>query len=329
MSVPTTPLYANSTRLITETPKSPSSSNIFLFCLTLTLTLVVLVSSVYSLVSLVRIKNRTALSMLVASLCVDDLLCVAPASIFMVKQWTNHLLSQPLCTAAAFLYLFQGVSSNLKASLIIFYNFCTATKPANYETTKIPPKISWAIVSTWLVSLIISALPFCGWGAYSATSWGCLIDCTSSYVLFLFAFYSFCFCVLTVFSVPLTHQLLCSDNQEQLLYFNYRDFAKGYLTPNTPLGSNASSVSPDIPTGKTLNFNEKCVSSEAVYKRSLGDDRHCTGGMRGSRSMTVLYAQKRFSLILALTKVILWLPIMVKACSFILQYTVNKRQCVM
>ncbi|XP_075717640.1 putative G-protein coupled receptor 149 isoform X2 [Rhinoderma darwinii] len=311
MSVPTTLLYANSSRFGTETPKSPSTR--YLFCLTLTLTLIVLVSSIYSLVSLVRIKNRSALSMLVASLCVDDLLCVLPASIFMVKQWTNNPLSQPLCTAAAFLYLFQGVSSNLKASIIISYNFCTATKPANYETTKTPPKISWAIVGTWLVSLMISALPFCGWGAYSATSWGCLIDCTSSYVLFLFAFYSFCFCLLTVFSVPLTHQLLCSDNQEQRLYFNYRDIAKGYLTPNTPLGSNASSMSPDNPAAKTLkNFNENCVSSEAVHTRSLGDERHCTRGMRESRSLTVLYAQKRFSLILALTKVILWLPIMIQ-----------------
>ncbi|XP_040285888.1 probable G-protein coupled receptor 149 [Bufo bufo] len=312
MSVPTTLLFANSTRLSTETPKSPSASNRFLFCLTLTLTLIVLVSSLYSLVSLVRIKNRSALSMLVASLCVDDLLCVVPACIFMVKQWTNNLLFQPLCTATAFLYLFQGISSNLKACIIISYNFCMATKPANYETTKMPPKISWAIVSTWLVSLIISALPFCGWGAYSATSWGCLIDCTSSYVLFLFAFYSLCFCVLTVFSVPLTHQLLCSDNQERLLYFNYKDIAKGYLTPNTPLGSNTSSLSPDNPAGKTLkNFNENCVSSETVYKRSLGDQ-HCTSSMRGSRSLTVLYAQKRFSLILALTKVILWLPIMIQ-----------------
>ncbi|XP_056420971.1 probable G-protein coupled receptor 149 [Hyla sarda] len=313
MSVPTTLLYANNTRLDAETPKSASTSNIFLFCLTLTLTLIVLVSSLYSLVSLVRIKNRSALSMLVASLCVDDLLCVAPASMFMVKQWTNSLLSPPLCTAAAFLYLFQGVSSNLKASIIICYNFCTATRTANYETTKMPPKISWAIVSTWLVSLIISALPFCGWGAFSATSWGCLIDCTSSYVLFLFALYSFCFCVLTVFSVPLTHQLLCSDNKEQLLYFNYRDIAKGYLTPNTPLGSNASSMSPDNPAGKTLkNFNENSVSSEAMYKRSLGDDRHYTGGTRGGRSVTVLFAQKRFSLILALAKVTLWLPIMIQ-----------------
>ncbi|XP_073530857.1 probable G-protein coupled receptor 149 [Phyllobates terribilis] len=313
MSVPTTLLYANSTSTSTETPKSPATSNIFLFCLTLTLTLIVLVNSLYSLVSLVKIKNRSALSMLVASLCVDDFLCVVPASIFMVKQWTNNPLSHPLCTAAAFIYLFQGVSSNLKASIIISYNFCTVSKPANYETTRMPPKISWAIASSWLVSLTISAFPFCGWGAYSATSWGCLIDCTSSYVLFLFAFYSFCFCVLTVFSVPLTHQLLCSDNQEQLFYFSYRDIAKGYLTPNTPLGSNASSMSPDNLAGKTLkNFNETCVSSDAVYKKSVGDDRHCPSSMRGSRSVTVLYAQKRFSLILALAKVILWLPIMIQ-----------------
>ncbi|XP_063772178.1 probable G-protein coupled receptor 149 [Pseudophryne corroboree] len=313
MSVPTTPLYTNGTRFSTETPKSPSTSNAFLFCLTLTLTLIVLVSTVYSLVSLIRIKNRSALSVLVASLSVDDLLTVVPVSIFMLKQWTGDPLSQPLCTAAAFLYLFHGVSSNLKASVIISYNFCTSTKLSNYQTTKLAPKMPWTILSTWVVSLSISALPFFGWGAFNATTWGCLVDCTGSYVLFLFALYSVSFCVLTVFSVPLTHQLLCSDSQEQVLYLNYRDIAKGSLTPNTPLGSTASSVPPDNPAGKTLkNFNENCVSSEAVYKRSLGDDQHCSSSMGGSRSMTVLYAQKRFSLILALIKVILWLPIMIQ-----------------
>ncbi|XP_072264098.1 probable G-protein coupled receptor 149 isoform X2 [Pyxicephalus adspersus] len=308
MSV-TTILYSNSSRLTTEMPQS--TPNLFLFCLTLTLTLIIFVGSIYSLVSLVKIKRKTTLSVLVTSLSVDDFLSVVPVSIFMLKQWTNNPLSQPLCTAAAFIYLFQGVSSNLKASIIISYNFCTSVKVGEYKTEKISLKILWTVLSTWMVSSLISVLPFCGWGAFDATSWGCLVDCSSSYVLFLFALYSICFCVLTVFSVPLTHQLLCSDSQEQLLFLNYKDIAKGYLTPSTPLGSNDSSVSPDIPAGKTLkNFNEKCVSSEAVCKRSLGDDQH--GTLRGSRNMTILYAQKRFSLILALTKVFLWLPIMIQ-----------------
>ncbi|XP_068135373.1 probable G-protein coupled receptor 149 isoform X2 [Hyperolius riggenbachi] len=310
MSVPTTVLYTNGSKFITEVPKPQPSSNVFLFCLTLTLTLIVLVGSVYSLVSMLRLKSKTALSILVTSLSADDFLSVVPLSIFMLKQWTNDPLSQPLCTTAAFIYLFQGVSSHLKASIIISYNFCTSAKLRDHKSTEAPLKVLWAVLSTWLVSFSISILPFCGWGAFNATSWGCLIDCTSSYVLFLFAFYSVCFCVLTVFSVPLTHQLLCSDSQEQLLYFNYRDIGKGNLSPNTPLGSNASSMSPDNPAGKSLkNFNENCVSSEAVCKRSLGDDQH---SLRASRSMTVLYAQKRYSLILALTKVFLWLPIMIQ-----------------
>ncbi|KAM9315896.1 putative G-protein coupled receptor 149 [Gastrophryne carolinensis] len=313
MSVPTAVLYTNSSRFDTEMPKPKPTSNVFLFCLTLTLTLVVLAGSIYSLVSLLRTKSKSALSVLVISLSVDDFLSVISLSIFMLKQWTSNPLPQPLCTVAAFIYLFQGVSSNLKASVIVSYNFCASVRPGDSKTVTNPLKIQWAILSTWLVSLLISILPFCGWGAFIATSWGCLIDCTSSYVLFLFALYSICFCVLTVFSVPLTHQLLCSDSQEQLHYLNYKDIAKGYVTPSTPLGSNVSSLSPDNAAGKSFkNFNENCASSEAVCKRSLADDQHGTHILKGSRSMTVLYAQKRFSLILALSKVFLWLPIMIQ-----------------
>ncbi|XP_073482162.1 probable G-protein coupled receptor 149 isoform X3 [Aquarana catesbeiana] len=250
MSVATTVIYTNSSRFTTETPKPQSTPNVFLFCLTLTLTLIILAGSIYSLVSLLKIKSKSTLCVLVTSLSVDDFLSVVPASIFMLKQWTNHPLSQPLCTAAAFIYLFQGVSSNLKASIMISYNFCTSAKLGEYKTEKMPLKMFW---------------------------------------------------------------LLCSDSQEQLLYLNCKDIAKGYLTPSTPLGSNDSFMSPDNPASKTLkNFNENCVSSEAVCKRSLGDDQHGIHSLRGSRSMTVLYAQKRFSLILALTKVFLWLPIMIQ-----------------
>ncbi|XP_075426624.1 putative G-protein coupled receptor 149 [Ascaphus truei] len=325
MSVTPTHLSTNGSRFtadhdIMDMPKPPYTFNMFLFCLTLILTLIVLMGSIYSLVSLLKMKNRSTLSMLVISLSVNDLVSVVPVAIFMVMQWTNDALPQPLCTTAAFLYLFQGISSNLKASTIICYNFCTANKPGTYETTKMPVKISWAIISIWAISLLISALPLCGWGKYSPTSWGCLADCTSSYVLLLFSLYCLCFCILTILAVPLTHKLLCSDGQQQRFYVNYMDIAKGYLTPSTPLGSTASSLSPDNPVAKTVkHFSEKCVSSEAVFKGSLaeasgggGDDQHCTNNMRGNRSITVLFAQKRFSLIVALTKVTLWLPIMVQ-----------------
>ncbi|KAM4772189.1 putative G-protein coupled receptor 149 [Rhinophrynus dorsalis] len=322
MSVATTPLSINGTRFtadrdIMDMPKTPYTFNAFLFSLTLTLTLIAFVGGIYSLVSLLKMKSRSTLSVLVTSLSVDDLVSVVPVTIFMLGQWTSQVLPQPLCSTAAFLYLFQGISSNIKASIIISYNFCTTNKLGNCETTKMSIKIYWAILSIWGISLLISALPFIVWGRFVATSWGCFTDCTSSYVWFVFGLYSLCFCILIVLSAPLTHQLLCSDGQQQLRYLNYKDIAKGYLTPSTPLGSNASSVSPDNPVCKSFkNFNEKCVSSEAVFKRSLaegcGDMQHCTNSMRGSRSITVLYAQKRFSLILALAKVVLWLPIMIQ-----------------
>ncbi|CAH2247242.1 probable G- coupled receptor 149 [Pelobates cultripes] len=320
MSVSPTILYLNGTRFnsdhdTVDVPKPPYAFNALLFWLTLSLVLTVLVGSIFSMVSLMKMKSKSTLSVLVTSLSVDDLVSVAPVSIFLLKQWTSQSLSQPMCSTAAFLYLFHGLSSNLKASTIIFYNFCTANKSRHWETTKMPVKISWAILTIWVLSLLISSLPLFGWGTFAATSWGCLLDYRSSYILFLFVLYCLCFCILTVLSVPLTHQLLCSDSQNQLPYMNYRDIAKGYLTPSTPLGSNASSMSPDNPVSKSLkNVSEKCLSSEAVFRRSQAegsvDDQNCTNS--GSRSITIRFAQKRYSLILALTKVILWLPIMIQ-----------------
>ncbi|XP_053316069.1 probable G-protein coupled receptor 149 [Spea bombifrons] len=322
MSVSPTILYGNDTRIITEhnitdLQKSPETFNALLFSLTLTLTLFVFVGSIVSLVSLAKTKSRSTLSVFVTSLSVDDFVSVVPVSVFLFKQWTTQSLSQPLCSTAAFLYLFQGISSHLKASTIILYNFCTANKSGNCESPKLRVKISWVILPIWIISVLICSLPLFGWGTFAATSWGCLLDYTSSYILFLFAIYALCFCILTVLSVPLTHQLLCSDGHQQLPYVNHRDTVKGYLTPSTPLGSNSSSVSPDNPICHSLkNLNEKCVSSEAVVKRSHADgsidDQHCTDSKRGSRSITVIFAQKRYSLILALTKVILWLPIMIQ-----------------
>ncbi|OCT80872.1 probable G-protein coupled receptor 149 [Xenopus laevis] len=318
MSVTPTLLPTNGTRFapehgIMDVPKPPFPFNALLFSLTLIITLTVFVASIITLVFLLKIKSRTTLTLLVTSLSLDDLVSVVPASIFMLQQWTTHALSQPLCSAAAFLYLFQGISSNLKASSIICYNFYTVYKLGNNETPKVTVKIYWAVVTIWVISILISAIPFFAWGRFHATSWGCFTDCTSSYILFIFGLYSLCFCILVILSAPLSHQLLCRDDQ----HVHYKDIDKGYLTPTTPLGSNASSLSPDNAVGKSLkNFNEKYVSPEAVFKRSVaetsGDGQHYSNSIRGSRNIKVLYAQKRFSLILALTKVILWLPIMIQ-----------------
>uniref|UniRef100_A0A8D0G2S4 G protein-coupled receptor 149 n=1 Tax=Sphenodon punctatus TaxID=8508 RepID=A0A8D0G2S4_SPHPU len=299
--------------------KNTESLNIFLFCLTFIITLTALLGSIYSLVSLLRMQNKTTISIIVTSLSVDDLISVVPVSIFMFMQWSSEALPQPLCTTSALLYLFQGISSNLKGSLIVSYNFYTTNKTvASQGATKRPVSIIWAILTIWIVSLLICILPLFGWGTYVSTTWGCLTDCASSYVLFLFVVYSLCFCLLTVLSIPLIYQLLCSD-EHQRLNVDYQEIARGYFSPGTPpISSDTPSFSPEDPVDNTLkHFRDTCPNSKATSRQSpagsCGLDPHGTNSVQGNtRNSTVGFAQKRFSLILALTKVIFWLPMMIQ-----------------
>uniref|UniRef100_A0A8C8SD92 G protein-coupled receptor 149 n=1 Tax=Pelusios castaneus TaxID=367368 RepID=A0A8C8SD92_9SAUR len=303
---------------IMDIPNGQRTLNIFLFCLTFIITFTTLLGSIYSIVSLLKIQNKTAVSMIVTSLSVDDLISVVPVTIFMLMQWSTEMLPQPWCTTSALLYLFQGISSNLKGTLLVSYNFYAINKTVMWsqQTSKRPVSMIWAILTIWIVSLLMCILPLCGWGSYVPTSWGCLIDCTSSYVLFLFIVYSLCFCLLTMLSIPLTYQLLCSDEQQHL-YVDYQEITRGYFTPGTPpVCSTTSSLSPEDPVDKALkHFRNSCPSSGIVFRQSpaesCGQDPHCTNSVQ-SRSCTVEFAQKRFSLILALTKVILWLPAMIQ-----------------
>ncbi|NXC47850.1 GP149 protein, partial [Penelope pileata] len=304
---------------IVDKPREQRTLNVFLFCLTFILAFTALLGSVYSLVSLLKMQNKTTISMIVTSLSIDDLISIVPVIIFMLTQWSSDALPQPLCTTSALIYLFQGISSNLKGSLIVSYNFYSInkTETMNCSTFKRRVSMVWAILSIWIVSLLICSLPLCGWGKYIPTSWGCFTDRASSYVLFLFIVYSLCFCLLTVLSVPLTYQLLCSDEQ-QLLRIDYQEISRGCITPGTPAGCSTvtPSLSPVDPVDKTLkHFQSACLSSEAVFRKGVAE----SSGLepRGtnsaqSRSFTVGFAQKRFSLILALTKVILWLPMMIQ-----------------
>lgn len=315
----------------------PGTLNIYLFCLTCLMTLAALAGSIYSLVSLLKMQNRTVVSMLVASWSGDDLVSVLSVTIFLFLQWLTEVPGyfQSLCTTSALLYLWQGLSSNLKATLLVSYNFYTMHRTVGSQAaSRRSRQVLGVALTLWAVSLLLSALPLCGWGAFVRTPWGCLADCSSSYVLLLFAVYISAFGLLAGLSVPLTHQLLCSEEPLRL-YANYQEISRGASTPGTPpTAERVLSLSPDDALGPALRCSAGCSpSSDTVFglgpppRTGLGQGlgrgangaaacrSENRGSLCGTRSFAVSVAQKRFSLILALTKVTLWLPMMVKVQS--------------
>ncbi|RMC01875.1 hypothetical protein DUI87_21036 [Hirundo rustica rustica] len=244
--------------------------------------------------------------MIVTSLAADDLISIVPVIIFMLTQWSSEVLPQPLCTTSAFLYLFQGISSNLKGSLIVSYNFYTLNRTGTLSCSSSKRRVSvaWAILSIWTVSLLLCVLPLCGWGRYMPTSWGCFADCGSSYIVFVLVVYSLCLSLLAVLAVPLSLRLLCSG-EPQLLHTEHLQGSAAFISPGTPWGCGAAAPPLALldPGDKTL---EPLPNSEAVFGKGVAES------STQSRSFTVGFAQKRFSLILALTKVLLWLPMMIQ-----------------
>ncbi|XP_049723050.1 probable G-protein coupled receptor 149 [Elephas maximus indicus] len=320
----------NSTDLLNP----PGTLNVFLFCLTCLMALAALAGSIYSLISLLKMQNRTVVSMLVASWSGDDLMSVLSVTIFMFLQWPHETPGyfQALCTTSALLYTCQGLSSNLKATLLVSYNFYTMHRAVGSQAaSRRAGQVFGVALTVWAASLLLAALPLCGWGAFVRTPWGCLADCSSSYVLLLFAVYSLAFGLLAGLSVPLTHQLLCSEEPPRL-HANYQEISRGASTPGTPsAGGRVLSLSPEETPGPALRCSRECAPSSDTElapgrPASTGPDpgrgaaaaagagacrRENRGTLYGSRSFTVSVAQKRFSLILALTKVILWLPMMI------------------
>ncbi|NXQ30039.1 GP149 protein, partial [Alaudala cheleensis] len=272
--------------------------NVFLFCLTFAIALPALLGSIYSLVSLLKLQNKTTVSMIVTSLAADDLISIVPVIIFMLMQWSSEVLPQPLCTTSAFMYLFQGISSNLKGSLIVSYNFYTLSRSGSGSCSSSKRRVSvgWAILIIWTVSLLLCTLPLCGWGSYIPTSWGCFADRASSYSLFVLVLYSLCFSLLAVLAAPLSLRLLCSG-EPHLLHTELLQGSARFSSPGTP------PLALLEPGHKTL---EPFQNSEAVFGKGVAES------SAQSRSCAVGFAQKRFSLILALTKVLLWLPMMVQ-----------------
>uniref|UniRef100_A0A8C3MJM8 G protein-coupled receptor 149 n=2 Tax=Geospiza parvula TaxID=87175 RepID=A0A8C3MJM8_GEOPR len=311
MSVTPGNLSLNGTSFLTEhhsimdKPSEQRTWNVFLFWLTFAIALPALLGSIYSLVSLLKLQTKSTVSMIVTSLAADDLISIVPVIIFMLMQWSSEVLPQPLCTTSAFLYLFQGISSNLKGSLIVSYNFYTLSTPGTLSCSSSKRRVSvaWAVLTIWTASLLLCILPLCGWGRYIRTSWGCFADCASPYILFVLVVYSLCFSLLAALAAPLTLQLLCSGEPQ--------------LPRTEPLPGSAGCGCPGAPPLPPRpepgdRAREPCRASAALFGTGVAESR------AQSRSSTVGLAQKRFSLILALTKVLLWLPMMIQMA---VQYT--------
>uniref|UniRef100_A0A8C6SPW6 G protein-coupled receptor 149 n=1 Tax=Neogobius melanostomus TaxID=47308 RepID=A0A8C6SPW6_9GOBI len=295
---------------------------LLIFSLCVTIAAATFAGGVFSLLSLIRMRRKTSLCLIVASMSVDDLLSVVPLSLFLLLQWQRDTGAGGLCTLSGLLYVFQGVSSNMKAFLIASYTFYVTKRFGVLHSVRQPLRVAWAIAGVWVVSLAVSALPLCGWGSFTPASLGCFPEIDSVYILLLFSIYSLCFCGL-LFFIPLTYQLLCSrESQRALLYPMYLDVAGGISTsthfcldsPDKSLGaynelspSSCGTVGPTLRDRKDSGISPVCVDRQRTV--ATGDT-------------PVVVAQKRFSMVLAVLRVILWMPIMTLV---LVRYTVNAR----
>lgn len=289
---------------------------LLLFGLCVTIAAATFAGGVYSLLSLLRMRRKTSLCLIVASMSVDDLLSVVPLSLFMLFQWETDGRegSASLCTLSGLLYVFQGVSSNMKACLIAAYTFYVTKRFGVLQSIRRPVSVMWAIAGVWAVSLTVSALPLCGWGSFAQASLGCFPKSDSFYILLLFALYSLCFCGLLVFFIPLTYQLLCSrEPQRTLLYPSYLQMAGG-------LGESPPFCDLQPFSRHSLNksfgaYNELNPSScRAEVREREGS---CLPPVNGQGTAAIedtpaAFAQKRFSMILAIVRIMLWMPLMVR-----------------
>uniref|UniRef100_A0A665TTV0 G-protein coupled receptors family 1 profile domain-containing protein n=1 Tax=Echeneis naucrates TaxID=173247 RepID=A0A665TTV0_ECHNA len=289
---------------------------LLLFGLCVTIAAATFAGGVYSLLSLLRMRRKTSLCLIVASMSVDDLLSVVPLSLFLLLQWEadGGGGSGSLCTLSGLLYVFQGLSSNMKACLIAAYTFYVTKRFGVLQSVRRPVRVMWAIGGVWAVSLAVSVLPLCGWGSFTPASLGCFPESDSFYILLLFSLYSLCFCGLLVFFIPLTYQLLCSrEPQRTLLYSRYLEMARR-LSVSAPL-CDLQSFSRDSLSKSFSAYNELSPSSCLSELRDKEDSGLSPLSVSGRRTPAVgdtpvVFAQKRFSLILAVVKVVLWMPMM-------------------
>ncbi|KAK5600625.1 hypothetical protein CRENBAI_001355 [Crenichthys baileyi] len=288
---------------------------LLLFGLCVTIAAATLVGGVYSLLSLLRMRRKTSLCVIVASMSVDDLLSVVPLSLFMLLQWETRQGegSGSLCTLSGLLYVFQGVSSNMKACLIAAYTFYVTKRFGVLQSVRRPLRVMWAIGGVWAVSLTVSMLPLCGWGSYTPASLGCFPESGSFYTVLLFSMYLMCFCGFLCFFIPLTYQLLCSrEPQRTLLYPSYLDMARGLSGSALCELPSFSRDSLDRSFGAYNELSPSSCGTRVREKEDSGLSPVSASGQRGASvgDTPVVFAQKRFSMILAVLRVILWMPMM-------------------
>ncbi|KAF5885718.1 G-protein coupled receptor, partial [Clarias magur] len=267
-----------------------------LFGACLTLAAVISSGGLFSLVSLLRTRSRSAMCLIVASLSVDDLICVVPLCLAMVLQWTGD---GTVCTLSGLLYVFQGLSSNMKACLVVAYAlYATKRIGARQEGDEEAAsarrgRVLCALALVWTLSLAVSALPLCGWGRFARASFGCLPRNDDLYAPFLCALYALCAGGLAVCAAPLAHRLLCSA--EALQPSAFTSLSRESLDRSFGgFGSHATGLK---------SKSETCSCSSPASELRFGMD-----GAR--RCPARLFAQKRFSLILAMARVLLWMPMM-------------------
>ncbi|XP_041849982.1 probable G-protein coupled receptor 149 [Melanotaenia boesemani] len=303
-------------------------TRLLLFGLCVTIAAATLVGGVYSLLSLIRMRRKTSLCVIVASMSVDDLLSVIPLSLFILLQWETRggEGSSSLCTVSGLLYVFQGVSSNMKACLIAAYTFYVTKRFGVLQSVRRPLRVMWAVAGVWAVSLAVSVLPLCGWGSFTPASLGCFPESDSFYILLLFSLYFLCFFGMLFFFISLTYELLCSrEPQRTLLYPSYLDMARG-LSGSTPLCDIQSCSRHSL--NKSLGaYNELSPSScgtEVREKEESSVSPVSVGVLKASAvgDTPVVFAQKRFSMILAIVRVILWMPMMTLV---LIRHAVNAR----
>ncbi|CAG6001911.1 unnamed protein product [Menidia menidia] len=287
-----------------------------LFGLCVTIAAVTFIGGLYSLLSLLRMRRKTSLCVIVASMSVDDLLSVVPLSLFMLLQWEigGGEVSGSLCTLSGLLYVFQGVSSNMKACLIAAYTFYVTKRFGVLQSVRRPLTVMWAVAGVWAVSLTVSVLPVCGWGSFTPFSLGCFPESDNFYIVLLISLYLLCFCGLLCFFTPLTYQLLCSrEPQRTLLYPSFLDVSRG-LSGSAALCDlqSLSRNSPDQSFGAYNELSPSSCGTEAREKENNVLSSVSGGGHRAKAvgDTPVVFAQKRFSMILAVVRVILWMPMM-------------------